>query len=60
MQNRELLLQELDAVVGDLLFHLDVEVRVAESLVSSQLRPELVAEVLPHLLRDERDVDQLL
>ena len=33
VQDRELLLQELNAVVCNLLCHLDVEVRVTESLV---------------------------
>ena len=50
MQNRELLLQELDAVIGNLLLHLDVEVRVAKGLVLSKLLAKLITEFLAHLL----------
>ena len=60
MQNRELLLQELDAVIGNLLLHLYVEVRVAKSLVLCKLLAKLITEFLAHLLRHERNVDQLL
>lgn len=53
VQDRELLLQELDAVVGYLLLHLQIEVRVAKSLVCGQLLAELIAEFFAHLLRDQ-------
>ena len=47
-------------MVSDLLLHLYVEVGVAKGFITSELRSELIAEVLAHLLRDQGDIDQLL
>ena len=60
VQDRKLLLQELHGVIRYLLLHLQVEVLVAECLVLGQVLPELVAELFAELLRNERDVDELL
>ena len=50
MQNRELFLQELDAVISYRLLHHDVEVGVAKGFVAGELSSELVTEVFAHLL----------
>ena len=60
MKNGELLLQELDAVICNLLLHLAVEMWVLEWLVLSQLLSEFVAEFFAHLLWDNWDADKLL
>lgn len=59
MQDCELLLEELDAVVCDCLGHLEVEVLVKKRLVRGELFPQLVAELFSQLLRHQRYIDQL-
>ena len=56
----ELLLQELDAVVCDRLFHVQIEERVVESFILGLLSSQFVTKLFPHLLRDKTSADELL
>ena len=53
VQNRKLLLKELNTVVCNLLGHFDIEELIAESFVVRELHPKFIAEFLPHLLGNQ-------
>ncbi len=59
MKDSELLLQELNAVIRNLLLHFYVEMRVEKCFIASQLLSKLVAEFFPHGLWYKRNIDQL-
>ena len=60
VQNSEVFLQVLDAVICDLLLHFQIKLRVVKGFVLSKLLSQLIREFLAHLLWDKRYVAQLL